>query len=339
MSTDESSIADEPRRDVGYVLNLAEFQFQLPKEVLPGVSLRKASLSETAFISEFLKSDYSMDIPHHESEFTFDERGGFGAGRLTEPAQWRYYVVDYPIWDSPLNMSERAQLIDLAAVVSDARLHLGVASEKEPRSTRATPTHRKHFVDCWPDYLDLLLQHHHSLQRVTEADIEDVQTVFQQLSGLDCETEFIRDAARLYDQSFSVSVRSRIRILALFAAIELLITHKPKSTDNSDGLTRQVKTKLSLVAKRFKVPLHPRLEFGELDDESAWEIIYNYRSLIAHGGRIDFKTAYSSKKKKYEGAAQLKSDKHMLLFLEDFTRRLLRYALQEPEFITDLKKC
>jgi hypothetical protein len=169
-------------------------------------------------------------------------------------------------------------------------------------------------------------------------DLHDFSRAYEEVRSLPPEMIFIREAIELYANSFDVHPSSSLRILGLFAVIELLVTHKPKGTDTGDSLNRQVRTKLHLLANRFVNPFRPSTFFGIENDDLAWEMIYNYRSLIAHGGKVDFKVPFK-RGVNSSGAQQLKNEKEVRFFLNEFTRQLLRHALKEPLLISDLKKC
>ena len=57
--------------------------------------------------------------------------------------------------------------------------------------------------------------------------------------------------------------------------------------------------------------------------------LYGYRSALAHGTPADFKTKFQI----------LKDPATVLNFLKEATKLTLLFAMKEPEFLADLKKC
>jgi hypothetical protein len=117
---------------------------------------------------------------------------------------------------------------------------------------------------------------------------------------------------------------SPLYVLGLFAIIESLLTHDPEG--GYDSLGHQIKNKIPLIAKRMEKPIE-YMAFGASDIAKIWSKLYAYRSAIAHGGDADFKNSLKI----------LKSADAAKLFLESAVKRLLRYAMFEPELVCDLR--
>lgn len=116
---------------------------------------------------------------------------------------------------------------------------------------------------------------------------------------------------------------------AYFSVLESLITHEPAAWAG-DSLTRQIKTKMALLSKQLVPPLNAH-SFGiKLSEQKAWTVLYQYRSCIAHGGRPDFSK---------QPFRDLKDIRTVLRFITTATRRLLVFALKQPDFISDLRMC
>ena len=78
------------------------------------------------------------------------------------------------------------------------------------------------------------------------------------------------------------------------------------------------------------MPLDAAVSFGGLGDKKLWNALYEYRSLIVHGGIISFQEGTLS---------SLKDADSVQKFLREFAKRLLLLALADPELVTDLQKC
>jgi len=117
---------------VAYLLNLAQFELELPRETIPGFILRKASPIETKFISDFLRSGgahYPNMIRPYEMRWNFTH--GMGGSSESDPAKWHYHVFEYPAEDHHMNNRSRLKAFEMACAISTGRLHWGVMSGKD----------------------------------------------------------------------------------------------------------------------------------------------------------------------------------------------------------------
>lgn len=122
---------------------------------------------------------------------------------------------------------------------------------------------------------------------------------------------------------------SPLRILAYFAIIESILARKPRPTDPSDSIGRQIRGKVTLLGRRFATPVDDKRVFPGLDAKAVWDKLYTYRSDIAHGNEPDFK-------KNLRGLV----DPNLIHdFLRTVTRRLLAHCLREPILVRDLYDC
>lgn len=335
-------MSSQEQRHVGYITNLCDFAIPLPHEVIPGFVLRKASASEREYISRFLATYAGQELNPHEYRWNFER--GRGASRLSDPEEWRYHVIEYPAdfpWfrlaDKQKQKEKEATTVSdifLEAVrVSDARLHCPIIGVPNPTKDSRCPT------VCWtPEELATLhgrisatLDHEKGIRSVGKEALDDAAAAFHRLRNLKGDHLMIRDAIKRYQQSLALNAASQLRILAQFGTIEFLITHKPKPTETGDSLSRQLRSKLPLVARRFREEMSPEASFELPKKDSGWDALYELRSRIAHDGPKEVKACLSEK--------NLKSVSAAAAFLDEFARRLIRYALDEPQLILDLKKC
>jgi hypothetical protein len=121
---------------------------------------------------------------------------------------------------------------------------------------------------------------------------------------------------------------SDLLALALFSIIEMLLTHNPNDKEIGDSLMHQIRTKIALLSERFVY----KLDYSCFPDakraDRVWSTLYSFRSLVAHGGEVDFAKS---------NLRLLVSRENALGFLQVATRRLLRHALDEPSLVDALK--
>lgn len=127
-----------------------------------------------------------------------------------------------------------------------------------------------------------------------------------------------------------ITNRSLLKVLSYFSIIECVLTHSPDPKDTIDSLSRQIRTKMSLLSKLLQRELNYKLHFPQLaKPEKVWNILYNYRSAIAHGAEVKFDRSFKS----------LVSQDNIQKFLKESLKLLLLYSLKEPEFVTDFQRC
>lgn len=126
----------------------------------------------------------------------------------------------------------------------------------------------------------------------------------------------------------SLDVNSDVAFLGYFSVLESLLVHKPDPKDPNDSITRQVKKKITLLDNRWT----PRMDytaFGTAKPEAIWGKMYELRSAIAHGDAPDFQSRLQMLKDRAKARSLLMSA----------VRAVARYALREPQLVTDLREC
>jgi hypothetical protein len=323
-------------RKVVYIINFLDVLVPLPCDLLPGIVLRRASAKEIELISNFNRytRGSSNGLEYHRYRVTFGKEGGASASLLSNPDLWRYYVLDYEGTEKPSGElgPRRLEVLERACLVAEASMKWAVSSDAEP--SRLGPPNwyhpTKNFVlrELWD--VDVS----GDVPQFTEGDVTEIQNLFSRLTALEEGQKVIPEAIEAFSNVHMIPHGSDFHLLALFSTIEFLVTHKPTGSELGDGLTRQIKTKLPLLSKRFRQKVDHSAYFAAMPEDKCWEILYSYRSAIAHGASRDFKSAY-----KQGGFSELKSRRAVLRFLRLFTRRLLGHAVIEPTLVLDLKKC
>jgi hypothetical protein len=333
--------SEEKGRAVAYLANVFDPAIELPYEIIPGFALRRAADSERDFISQVMhqSSVASVSLASvHEKQIQVDSTS-ITLTQESDSAKWRYYVIEYP-HDEQEGVPRKNDAtprrmpgFELAALVSNARLEWGLESSVGPEPGSSRRFSRPAFVFAYESYMHEFLRRQAGVPVLNAEHLVDIRMVFHVIEKLPDEQQLVVQACQLYQASHNQRLKSPFRILALFAAIEFLVTHKPNPNESGDSLTRQIKSKLPLLCRRFDEPFPPERTFPKAGAK-AWEILYAYRSKIAHGGNMDFRAPY-----KKDGFSELISGLDIAFFLDEFVRRLMRHAIMEPQLCLDLKQC
>src|SRR5262245_53073493 len=163
---------------------------------------------------------------------------------------------------------------------------------------------------------------------VSASDIEAIQDIYSQLQNHDRRlVDFKRLVAQL-GQLKGLPHSSPLRFLGYFALLEALLTHQPQPSDPYDSITRQVKKKLALLNHRWS-PSLDYSPFGGVKTDTIWSRMYDYRSLVAHGGTPNFAGKL----------ALLKNHDAALTLIKDTVKAVMRQTLAEPQLLVDLREC
>ena len=165
--------------------------------------------------------------------------------------------------------------------------------------------------------------------------LEEVENLYVKIYHLKQNSKFQHIFKSLEDFNYlnKLSNRSSFKVIAYFSIIEALITNNAQ--DRYQSITQQLKNKIRLLNNRFNESINFRNYFKKVPDtmvlEKIIEILYTYRSNIAHGNQIEFK--------KQLNILENIDQKTILNFLHELTRKLLIQSLNEPQLFIDLKYC
>jgi hypothetical protein len=134
---------------------------------------------------------------------------------------------------------------------------------------------------------------------------------------------------QLHERIASTDLGPDFTVLALFAVVEMLLTHQPGDKEIGDSLTHQIVTKIPLLESRMGVPPDYGVFGSDVDRAQVWRALYHYRSCIAHGNHYDFA---------HRVLGVLGDPAKALSFMRVATRRVLRFALDEPVLYDSLKR-
>jgi hypothetical protein len=305
-----------------FVLNLFGYDGPLPVRIADDVELNRSTPSQATAISEFLAS-YGRTSWLGPNLYDFEPiMPGLTGGIFftpVPPTQRRFWVLNFSGDDMPIwRLATAAQL---------TRSELEIGATFNPRQGNAIkqlePARVFHFWEqhrqpiiqpLVPDELRDAAFYRDAMENLAKVDGEAEQTV----------TRVYSDFARL---SFGPK-SGELVLLGHFALIEALITHDPRGS--GDSLNHQLSTKMPLLMRRFSLPLQPTDYFTIADARKVWKKLYGIRSTIAHGGLVDIRPG---------ALKELRDIETIFKFVRVALKQLLIYAIEDPQFVFDLKAC
>jgi hypothetical protein len=306
-----------------FVLNPFFYSGTLPVEVTPGLVLDKAAAEELEAITALISGLGGMTkwglLFRHEP-IPREIRESPEWDRRLWPRE-TYWVLRTTAGAQPI------QRLCEASQLCDCELELG--SVFPPPGTFIPQVT---FPESFFYYT--LLQSHGDAQRLDTEDLLAVNSLHLRLEEFRVAEEkdtARRSIVRLFDKFIALCAGKRygeLPLLGYFALIEGLITHDPQPGVR-DSITHQLSTKMPLLMKRFTRPLALSDFADESDPGKLWRLLYKLRSRIAHGEE-GFSAAKDEKLRDMPSTTRL---------VRESLKRLFVLALQEPEFLFDLKAC
>jgi hypothetical protein len=303
-----------------WVINIWHLVGQDEFELAPGHILRRATVGERRRIRENTKRMIPGGFFH--PQWTIWEirwpHEGWKFVPLLDENEWRYFVIAF-------RGSSFRTIAVIEHVFDVAPVELEVGFTFSEHQVAYYPPRLFHVVE------ELSPGNPDSLVDISAADAATIRTLYEKLERHD---HALLDLKPTLNQLWSLKAmphRSALRFLGYFAILEALLTHNPKPTDTIDSITRQMKQKVALLDHGWT----PRLNyapFGNAPAEKVWGTMYAYRSKLAHGAPADF--ASGSNEQRILG-----DPKRALTLLIDTVKAVVRYALEEPQLLVDLKNC
>lgn len=297
-------------------------------ELTDGMIIRKAKPEEIDAFKKGILVDEPLTANYFEMEWSpVDEKGGFSGKPIENPKDWKYSGICFEGTDAILRNMQKVFNLHTFPISSACRLaYLSVDGSIAMRSS---------ISETCENYIS-------SFSRVPEINIDsdwidEFRTTWSLYNQLDEEFSFINHATDSFDTLKRIPESSDLLIVGYLSIIESIITHAPRLTESLDSINHQFRNKMILLSKRFSNPIDLESFFpvskGETNsakrEENIWKKLYHYRSNIAHGTKPDF-----GKELKI-----LKNQQTVRNFLKEVAKQLMVYALEEPQFICDLKKC
>lgn len=309
------------------ISNVLDVRATLPIDITPTLRISKADDAQVAQIQSLLTQSSGGGLNtriYYENDWVETRESDTSSRWAAHPLNredWRYYIVAFTgSGDEPYPFL-RAVNLTCPALSSFAVVHT--------HGEFGTGKVSGQGVDQVVGALTHLNRHSHLPELLDGAAAAELARAYERYRALDLSKHSgVARAIELLDGLKRVLHDSDLRILGLFAVMEMLLTHKPNDKEVGDSLLHQISTKIPLLSARFSTPLDYSVFDSGVTEEKIWKALYDYRSTIAHGGIPDFKK---------KPLSSLRSREVAIDFLEDATRRLVRHALNEPELIDALK--
>ncbi len=294
----------------------------LPFEIGAGVVLRRPDEQELPRIRELLAPVARPFIPY-ECQFTSMENGKIQIERIEDLNQWHYYVLSDDQGGSKVHELESALLFLEPSIELSVRVISRITGE------HATPENFGHA----PPQPYILERYHyyalHNTERVVirTVDFEVAEQLRVKLASLPDRYAFIRLASDMMTEIRLIPWRSRLQVIGYFSIIESLVAHKPRLPESLDSISHQIQGKLQLLCNEAGFASIVDGHFSS--DKTIWKCLYAYRSALAHGNAVNFNGQFSI----------LKSQENVARFLASLTRRIMLFALDRPQLLSDIKQC
>lgn len=320
-----------------HIGNPIEFKCALPFQISPDLSICRPTETQLKRIRKHLHNlnrFYDFRTPYEavftskpdKSTFYKLEKGEkkeiqfvYSEEKPLLKQQWKYAIVKYRSDGLVREYFKPQEIVDLdiASRIGPHHLHIFSTYGAWSRAQFGSDTELFDFLlhGMWEDHIDVW----------TITDLEALKRTYNDVVAVRTDFPELYHSCKLYWSLPNLRGYNELLCLGLFAVIESLITHSPKS--ESDSISHQIAAKVKLLSNRFEDRVEH--DFGPIDEVNLWKKLYGFRSKLAHGGKVDFTGAY-----------QVLTDAYSVqCFLEDFLRTLLRFALKEPQLCRDLKEC
>jgi Apea-like HEPN len=308
------------------IANVLDVQVKLPVELGPTLRIVKADADQVNTIHQMfarMSAGFTNPRMYYENRWTEAPQSAtskrFESAPLA-PDDWRYYILAFAGFANEAYDFLRAANLATPAINSFA--HIYTDREFGVGNTTGWGGDALQSVAAYE------VPYAQSQDCLDEAAILDIREAYASLKRLEINIHSGIDRATNVLQSLKrISRGTDLRILGLFAILEMLLTHNPNNKEIGDSLSHQISTKIPLLSARFSVPIDYG-PFGiNVSASTAWKKLYEYRSRIAHGESIEF-----------DGGLQLIRDRQTASdFLEEATRKVVRHALNEPVLVDALK--
>jgi hypothetical protein len=298
-----------------WVMNIGRLVGRDEFELAPGHILRRANADEIRGIRGMIEAIPTPLLPWGTALWRMQWPWDGGPTVVQPESEWRYFVVSYEGLNGRMGTLE--EVFDIAPL----ELEVGLILSDDIRQFHAARLfHGTHELN--PTSLDFF-------KDVTVADVETITRLREKLERHDHGVIDLKKPLLQLRTLKAMQRRSALRFLGYFSVLESLLTHNPSPSDTIDSITRQVKRKLALLDHRWT----PRLNyapFGTTTSEKVWVAMYAYRSAIAHGATVNFQD---------RDLRPLGNEQQSLALLIEAVKAIVRYALDEPQLVADLKDC
>lgn len=313
---------------LSFVLSNLSVEGELPYELADGNFFRRAERNEIEIFRRQLERVMTGGFyswPRYDCRVAEEKHGNrttFHFEELPEE-EWRYWVVSYNGSNVFSHKLQKAAFL----LETDFDIGLDVIFDEPDQQGKVMgwvglPLH---LIDKYSSSDEA--QSNARVLKVKE--LETLKEIMELVENLPTEYDFVSHAFKNFSSIRMVPRYSELRTVGYFAIIEALITHSPRLTETLDSISHQIRNKAMLVRKRFGRRIEMKTYFLPASEEKIWNLLYGYRSCLAHGSKPDFDKKF----------LLLKNQDAVVEFLREFLKELLIFALRDPEFLMDLKRC
>ena len=309
-------------------------QLQLPIKLFDGFYLKKASPEQITIIRNFITShSHSTAFSDHHNKYqttyTKNDKDGYNLNPITNIDDWKYCVIEYSKINASATLAIQPVLslssLDLTILFEVMMWHATTDGGYVPGigQMRLRTLNYIHDTEC---------ECPPQTKTITNQSIEELNCINSLLSQFDkTRFPFIDKALADFASIKDISKQSPFKILSCFSTLELLLTTYRRS--KTDSLSLQLKKKINLLNNQFENKIEIQNYFKGSDQNTLETLVgklYDYRNDIAHGNSSDF-----------ENDLQIlgNSKENILSFLLELLRRILIFALKQPQLVADLKAC
>jgi hypothetical protein len=312
-----------------FILNHIDVKGDLPLQMIPDHTFRKARKNEIEEIEKLISisqpRDYRFNSALYRSMVIREgdaNRTSYSFEELPE-SDWKYWVIAFEGWNEKLHEIEKC------ALLLDPDLDFGfqIIFEYEYQAGKvAAHTYMPiHLVEKY----NSREYHTANAKEITTSELKKISRFYEMSHNINPRYAYINHALENFLSIRRIPARSELLIVGYFSIIETLITHAPRLTETLDSIGHQIRNKVVLLRKQFSRHIAYDLYFKDASEQKVWQKLYSYRSCLAHGSIPDF-----------SGEFQILVDNRTILeFLKENIKELFKLALNDPEFMTDLKKC
>jgi hypothetical protein len=305
----------------GFVLTDMVCEADMPYELVPGHCLRRAEPDEVATIKSVLNGarfrlNRDLPLPYEVKVIPAapDKAGNQSSTwEPLSPADCRYWVITCEQTTATLHKLGYALALMKQGIEIGLEIYTGATPNGVGFHTRDLPP--------FPDRMTELPK------TITGEDLQLAVRCYDKAEAITDEHDHILRALRQFSDLRSLPRFSDLIVIGLFSIIESLLTHNPSGS--ADSLTRQISHKIPLLRKRFIRDVNYESWFEQGNEKQLWKKLYAYRSMIAHGAKVELSGKLSC----------LKNNGTVVSFLREIVKLLLIQALEEPVLMTDLKEC
>ena len=301
----------------------------LPLQIIPDHTFRKAHKSEIEEIEKILSISQppwtNINRARYRSKIRIEKSADDASYNFEElpESDWKYWVIAFEGWNEKLHEIEKCALL----VEPDLDFGFQIIYEYEYQAGKVgAHTYMPiHLVEKYTSHENSMT----NAKEISTNELKKISKFYKLTCNVKPEYSYINHSLENFLSIRRIPERSELLIVGYFSIIEALITHAPRLTETLDSISHQIRNKMILLRKKFSRQIVYDLYFKDALEKKIWQKLYSYRSCLAHGNTPDFGKEFKI----------LVDNRSILAFLKENIKELFKIALNDPEFMTDLKKC